>query len=66
MLVLSGGQVETLFDFGLPVEVRAAGGSRALDRLLEERELSGRSRRRGRGAPRSRPPVDPDGPLRAG
>ena len=40
MLVLSGGQVESLFDLGLPVEVAELPAElAALDRLLEERSL---------------------------
>jgi hypothetical protein len=37
MLVLSGGQVESLFDLGLPVEVaELPAGLAALDRLLDD------------------------------
>ena len=40
MLVLSGGQVESLFDLGLPVEVAELPADlAALDRLLECRAL---------------------------
>jgi len=40
VLRLSGGQVESLFDLGLPVEVAELPGDlAALDRLLEDRAL---------------------------
>ncbi len=42
MLVLSGGQVESLFDLGLPVEVAELPADlAALDRLLDDRALLG-------------------------
>ena len=42
MLVLSGGQVETLFDLGLPVEVAELPADlAALDRLLDDAGLLG-------------------------
>ena len=42
-MVLSGGQCESLFDLGLPVEVcELPADLAALDRLLDDRALLGR------------------------
>lgn len=67
MLVLSGGQCESLFDLGLPVEVAELPADLAeLDVLLDDRALLApieavwAVEHRHRGAL-----VDPDGPLRA-
>ena len=67
MLRLSGGQVETLFDLGLPIEARELPADpAALDRLLEGTALLGPiTRAVGSGGARARAPDDPDGPLRA-
>ncbi len=67
MLRLSGGQVESLFDLGLPVEVRELPSDlAALDRLLEGTALLGSINALvGSGGAHTRTPDDPDGPRRA-
>ena len=67
MLRLSGGQVESLFDLGLPIEVRELPADlAALDRLLEGTALlEPIARGVGSGGARARAADDPDGPLRA-
>ena len=67
MLRLSGGQVETLFDLGLPIEVRELPADpAALDRMLCGAALLGPIARAWDPAALAQgAPDDPDGPLRA-
>jgi hypothetical protein len=65
MLRLVGGQVESLFDELLPVEVRELPADLAtLDRLLGDPCLLAPIEGLGADCPRSWPPDDPDGQLR--
>jgi hypothetical protein len=66
MLRLSAGQVETLFDEALPVEVRELPEDLArLDVLVADSTLLEPIERAWERAPRSRPADDCDGHLRA-